>query len=422
MNHSDDNIKYKHLIEHMNEAVWIGDDKEKTIYANPKFCQLVEMTLDEIIGRESYDFWDKKSVQVVRDVNNTDRKKWISSSYQCCLLSKTGKLIPVLLFGTPLPDGGTIGIMTDLTEIKKNEEKSITLARAIDHSHDAVILTDKKWNILSWNSGAENIFGYRENDILWLSIGSLFGEDSWEIYFSKPFLQKEIQVFHKNKNLIFVDATITRLENNNKEFSYIFIARNISQQIQIQKDMLLRYEKMQQAYNEFWIIRRRMDYIFDLIEEISKRWQSISEIADFIIASLIMLTRANGSALRILKWDKLEMVASFGLWPEWSGKKHIPLKASLAYNGFLKGENVKIFDISLSSEYSTKTLALKNNFSSAFVMPLAFRWVFLWSISLYIYSQKDFHIFENTFLPRYKQVIEVALGTLLDTKKLTEIQ
>jgi PAS domain S-box-containing protein len=49
MKPSDDNIKYRHLIEHMNEAVWIGDEKERTVYANPKFCELMECDLSEIL-------------------------------------------------------------------------------------------------------------------------------------------------------------------------------------------------------------------------------------------------------------------------------------------------------------------------------------------------------------------------------------
>jgi len=114
-------MKFKRLVEHMNEAVWVGDKNELTLYANPKFCEITEYSLEEMLGRPSYDFWTAESAERVRAVNKGDRKRGISSSYEGDLVTKSGKEIPVLLSGTPLPDGGTIGIMTDLRKIKEKE-------------------------------------------------------------------------------------------------------------------------------------------------------------------------------------------------------------------------------------------------------------------------------------------------------------
>ena len=72
----------------MAEAVWMGDENEKTIYANPKFCKLIGYSLEEMIGQESYIFWDDESAKTVRNTNNSKRKKGESSSYTGNLLSK----------------------------------------------------------------------------------------------------------------------------------------------------------------------------------------------------------------------------------------------------------------------------------------------------------------------------------------------
>ena len=121
MSKSDSKLVYKTLVEHMNEAIWVGDENERTIYSNPKFCKMTEYTLEEMLGKESYEFWDKKSAERVRNVNDTKRKKGSSSSYEGVIVSKTGKKTPVLLSGAPLPHGGTIGIMTDITELKEKK-------------------------------------------------------------------------------------------------------------------------------------------------------------------------------------------------------------------------------------------------------------------------------------------------------------
>ena len=40
---------FRELVETMNEAVWVGDADERTVYANQRFCDLLEYSLDEII-------------------------------------------------------------------------------------------------------------------------------------------------------------------------------------------------------------------------------------------------------------------------------------------------------------------------------------------------------------------------------------
>ena len=120
------NIEYKNILDAMTESIWIGDENERTVYANPNFCNLLEYTLEEMIGQESYVFWDEESKKKKKK-NNSLRKKGENSKYEWVLRSKSGKLIPVLLSGTPLWNGGTAGIMTDLREIQAVKNESLRL-------------------------------------------------------------------------------------------------------------------------------------------------------------------------------------------------------------------------------------------------------------------------------------------------------
>jgi len=160
--------KFIRLIETMNEGVWIGDNKERTLYANPKFCEWMEYDLEDMFGRESYEFWTEESANRVRGVNITDRKGGVSSGYEGELLSKNGKKIPVWLSGTPLPDGGTIGIMTDLRPIKRKEEAlNISQKRykeLADTLPQVVFEMDQKGRLLFVNKNGFKVFGYSEKD------------------------------------------------------------------------------------------------------------------------------------------------------------------------------------------------------------------------------------------------------------------
>lgn len=165
----DAEVRFKKLVENMNEALWVGDKNERTIYANPKFRRLLKYSLSEMIGRESYDFWDQESADVVRN-ENKKRKKGVSSTYEGILLTKKGEPIPVLLNGTPLPDGGTMGIMTDLREIKKKEarlrESETRFRTLVENMGEALWVGDENGKSIYINSQFEKLLGYKKSDIL----------------------------------------------------------------------------------------------------------------------------------------------------------------------------------------------------------------------------------------------------------------
>jgi len=244
----------KRVLDTMNEAVWIGDKDEKTVFANKKFAKMLGYTLEEMMGKESYIFWDKESAAKVKNVNETKRKKGISSSYEGNLLTKNGKLIPVLLSGSPFPGGGTVGIMTDLTELKKKEEKERILSKSIEFSTDAIIIFDDSLKIQSWNRGANIIFGYSKKDALNSSLTIFFKKkdlNKFMKYNHKEVNNFEIESTHKSKRKLILDATLTHIhkENNQKELVYLLIARDQTKKLEFEDELKKKCEKMKTALN-----------------------------------------------------------------------------------------------------------------------------------------------------------------------------
>ncbi len=58
------------------------------------------------------------------------------------------------------------GIVQDITERKKDEEKIQSLANIVESSNDAILTISLDGIITSWNKGAEQIYGYLPEDIL----------------------------------------------------------------------------------------------------------------------------------------------------------------------------------------------------------------------------------------------------------------
>src|SRR3989338_9149741 len=360
-------------------------------------------TLEEMIGKVSYDFWDEESAKRVRNINTGERKKGISSSYEGNLARRDGHKVPVLLSGTPLPNGRTIGIMTDLSELKMKEEKENILSKAIQYATDAIITFNSKGYIESWNKGAKIIFGYKKEEIVGGKLTKIFSGKEIEKILADSAVKYNLELAakHKNKESVKISATLTPvfMGENKPVLFYLIIARDITSQAKLEEELSLKYKKIKDAYNKFGIIRREMDYIFDLLN-IQEECSDQKQIGDFIVTSIIMLTKIDGCVLRIYNKSKntLDHISSFGLGADWRGKSSVKYPNSLVEKAFKMETPLKIIDITKEPKYQSKYLAKKSNLCSLLLIPLKSKGQLIGSLSLYCSPEKKLEIFENEFI------------------------
>ena len=106
-----------------------------------------------------------------------------------------GTLINVSLTISPVKDrsGKVIGaskIARDISTRKQAEEAAFRLAAIVDSSEDAIISKTLEGVIVSWNIGAERLFGYKESEALGKNVAMLLPGDR---------LNEEAQILEKLK-------------------------------------------------------------------------------------------------------------------------------------------------------------------------------------------------------------------------------
>jgi PAS domain S-box-containing protein len=65
---------------------------------------------------------------------------------------------------------GAVNILVDISDLKQAEEASILLASVVESSDDAIVCKNLEGQILSWNEGAERLFGYSAAEAVGRSI------------------------------------------------------------------------------------------------------------------------------------------------------------------------------------------------------------------------------------------------------------
>lgn len=93
-----------------------------------------------------------------------------------------GSRVLFVPYPTPLFDAsgklvGGVNMLIDVTERKRAEDSALRLASIVDSSDDAIVSKDLKGIILSWNAGAQRLFGYTAEEVIGKSVTILIPED-----------------------------------------------------------------------------------------------------------------------------------------------------------------------------------------------------------------------------------------------------
>ena len=148
---------------------------------NDRWCEMLGFSRAELLGRNVADVTDASSLELT-----CENVRWLAEGGPDFQIEKNyrrkdGTILQVQSNMAGLRDAagryqGLLAVVLDITERKRAEETVTRLAAIVESSHDALFSEDREGIVTSWNRGAEQIFGYRADEIIGTSIMRLIPE------------------------------------------------------------------------------------------------------------------------------------------------------------------------------------------------------------------------------------------------------
>ncbi|HEU4415823.1 MAG TPA: PAS domain S-box protein [Candidatus Angelobacter sp.] len=177
-----ENISLATAIEQVAEAVVITDTRGRIQYVNPAFTRITGYSFGEAIGKNPrilrsgkqdpafYEYlWETISAGMIWRGQLINRRK-DGSHY-------TEEMTITPVRDTSGKIASYIAIKQDVTARKAAAEAQEFLASIVEFSDDAIIGRSPDGIIVSWNRGAEALFGYRAEEIIGQSVTRLAPPD-----------------------------------------------------------------------------------------------------------------------------------------------------------------------------------------------------------------------------------------------------
>ena len=148
-----------------------------------------------------------------------------------------------------------IGTHTDISKEKTIQMINERQSQIIEQIHDAIVATNLKGFITSWNKGAELLTGYKSNEVTGKHISMVYPQEDiklLKVNIKNGKYHKEIRVMRKDKEVVDVDLSFSILKNEvGKAFGTISIGQDISQRKKAQNELLQEKEKLKhQAHHD----------------------------------------------------------------------------------------------------------------------------------------------------------------------------
>ena len=281
----------------------------RIVYWNQGAERLYGYAPDEVIGQPSAVLMPPGHNELPAVIERIRRGELVPH-YDTRRRRKDGTVIDVSMAVSPIRtrDNEFVGVSVvarDISERKRTEEALARLAAIVDSSEDAIIGKTLDTTIVSWNHGAERIYGYTATEAIGQPIGMLLppgSEDEVPAIMERIRRGKKVEHYEtrrqrKDGTIIDVSVTVSPIKTRDGEvIGASAVARDITERKQAEaaRAQIVRLEQSQAAH------RLLLERVFETQEQERRRIaRELHDEAGQLMASLLVGLRALDDATGI---------------------------------------------------------------------------------------------------------------------------
>ena len=264
--------KYKRIIEDSNDLIAYVDINYQFKMVNPTYCNYLGLSKNQLENHHIIDVLDKdlflETIKPLIDRTLLGEIVKFTGTMDFNVLGN--KLLNVTYTPYKNDEGDIVGLIfrgEDITELEEHRQliqsSKVEQLKIINSMLEGVLITDNKGMILTFNPEAENIFGYKETEIIGKNVSILIPSehavkhDSYLVGYFKTGVSamvgnrqgRRVFALHKDQHTFPLRISIAKLpENNLNKAKFISIFQDLTE-IERQNEIINRSLRMESLGN-----------------------------------------------------------------------------------------------------------------------------------------------------------------------------
>lgn len=308
------------LLQALPAAIYVTDAAGRISFYNEAAAELWGQH-PELGKSESYVSWKlyrPDGTPLPEDESPTAivlKTKQSHSGIEAIVRRQDGTQVPFLAYPTPLFDkagrlAGVINMLVDITERRRAELDARRLAAIVESSDDAILAKDLDGIIITWNQGAERLFGYTADEAVGRPVTMLIPVDRHD---EEPNILARIRrgerIDHyetvrrrKDGSLVEISLSVSPiLSANGRIVGASKIARDITERRRAQERQQLLLREMNHRVKNLFALAsglvrlsvRSATTARELAKDVSERLAALARAHDLTVSSIISGTDAS---------------------------------------------------------------------------------------------------------------------------------
>ncbi len=153
--------RYRALFEYAPDGIVIADAQSYYIDANASACRMFGYAKEELIGLHASQIVAEKEIPQIEPALDVIHSR-ADHHREWRLRRKGGSDFPAEVIATMMPDGNLLGVIRDITERKRSDER---FRRLIDSNAQGVIFFNTRGRVLDANDAFLKMTGYTREDL-----------------------------------------------------------------------------------------------------------------------------------------------------------------------------------------------------------------------------------------------------------------